>query len=267
MATELFDYGKYFEELQRINLSVRLGGGGSFDGSAAITSLTGNLAWLELCGSERPPLGGVRPGAEAWVSVWTGGALCRCDARVEAIRDERQFSVRLAGEVKETQRREYFRLDVSLPLLYKVLDDTPLEEVEADWTTDRKVFCRPPEIVPFGEGHKVLDWDGEDIPPVRTNLSGGGMRFRVSRMVESGALVKLTLFPSFPQPRAIYVVAEALRCQEITLSREPGTHYSLSLKFVMIVDRDREAIISYLFNEQRRELMAKNERVSVKGRG
>lgn len=267
MATELFDYGKYFEELQKVNLSVRLGGGGSFDGGAAITSLKGNLAWLDLYGSEQPPTGGIRPGAEVWISVWTGGALCRCDARVDTVRDERQFSVRLAGDVKETQRREYFRLDVSLPLLYKVLDDTTHEEAEADWTADRKVFCRPPELVPSGEGHKVIDWDGEDISPVPVNLSGGGMRLRVSRQIKSGTLVKLTLFPSLPQPRAIYVVAEALRCQEIMLSRQPGTHYSLSLKFVMIVDRDREAIISYLFNEQRRELMAKNERVSVKGRG
>ncbi|MRR36653.1 PilZ domain-containing protein, partial [bacterium] len=171
------------------------------------------------------------------------------------------FSVRLVGEVKETQRREYFRLDVSLPVLYKVLDNVTPEDAEADWTSDRKVFCRPPEIVPTADGPKVIDWDGEDVPSVRTNLSGGGMRLRVSRLVESGALLKMTLFLPLPQPRAIYVVAEALRCQEITLSREPGNHYSLSLKFIMIVDRDREAIISYLFNEQRRELMAKNERV------
>ena len=267
MATELFDYGKYFEELQKINLSVCLGGGGSFDGGAAITSLKGSLASLELYGSERPPVGGIRPGAEVSVSVWTGGALCRCDGLVETVRDDRQFSVRLSGEVRETQRREYFRLDVSLPLVYKVLDGITHEEAEADWVSDRKVFSRPPEFVSTGNGPKVIDWDGEDISPVRANLSGGGMRFRVSRLIKSGALLKLTLFPSLPQPRPIYVVAEALRCQEITLSREPGTHYSLSLKFVMIVDRDREAIISYLFNEQRRELMAKNERVSVKGRG
>lgn len=258
MAT---DYGSYFEELQKINLAIRLGGGGSFDGTAAITSLKGDLAWLELYGSEQPPRGGVRPGAEAWLSVWTGGALCRCDARVETVRDDRQFSVRLVGDVKETQRREYFRLDVSLPVIYKVLDGVTQEDAEADWAADRKVFCRPPEIVPSANGPKVMDWDGEDVSSVRTNLSGGGMRLRVSRQVASGALVKLTLFLPLPQPRAIYVVAESLRCSEITLSREPGTHYSLSLKFTMIADRDREAIISYLFNEQRRELMAKNERV------
>ncbi|ABB30702.1 type IV pilus assembly PilZ [Geobacter metallireducens RCH3] len=258
MSTE---YSNYFEELQKINVAVRLGGGGSFDGTAAITSLKGDLAWLELYGNEQPPRGAVQVGAETWVSVWTGGALCRCDAKVETVRDDRQFSIRLVGEVKETQRREYFRLDVSLPVLYKVLDTVAPEDAEADWNSDRKVFCRPPEMVPTSDGPKVVDWDGEDVVPVRTNLSGGGMRLRVSRLVESGTLVKLTLFLPLPQPRVIYVVAEALRCQEITLSREPGQHYSMSLKFVMIVDRDREAIISYLFNEQRRELMAKNERV------
>ncbi len=68
------DYNNYFEELQKINLAIRLDGGGSFDGTAAITSLKGDLVWLELFGSEQPPRGGVQPGGEAWVSVWTGGA-------------------------------------------------------------------------------------------------------------------------------------------------------------------------------------------------
>lgn len=255
------DYGNYFEDLQKINLAIRLNGGGAFDGTAAITSLKGDLAWLELYGNEQPPGGAVQPGAEAWMSVWTGGALCRCDARVETVRDERKFSVRLVGEVKETQRREYFRLDVSLPVLYTVLENVSPEDAEADWNSDRKTFCSPPEMVPTGDGPKVVAWNGAEVPSVRTNLSGGGMRLRVSHLVPSGAMVKLTLFLSFPQPRPLYVVAEALRCQEITLSREPGQHYSMSLKFIMIADRDREAIISYLFNEQRRELMAKNERV------
>lgn len=266
MATELFDYSRYFEDLQKVNLTVRLGSAGVFDGSAAITSLQGDLVWLELFGAERPPTGSLRSGADASISVWTNGALCRCDAKVQTLRDDRQFAIRLVGSVREMQRREYFRLDVSLPFLHKALYYVTPEEAEADWQSDRKLFCRSPELEPSGDGFKVIDWDGEDVPPVRTNLSGGGMRFRVSRIIEPGTLVKLTLFLPLTQPRVIYVVGEAIRCQELALTRTPGTHYSLSLKFNKIVEKDREAIISYLFSEQRRELVAKNDRATLGGR-
>lgn len=260
------EYSNYFEELQKVNVSVRLGAAGAFDGSAAITSLQGDLAWLELYGGERPPAGSLRGGADASISVWTNGALCRCEAKVQTIRDDRQFAIRLVGDVRELQRREYFRLDVSFPFLHKVLYYATPEEAEADWQSDCKVYCRLPELEPSGDGFKVIDWDGEDIPPVRANLSGGGMRFRVSREVKPGTLVKLTLFLPLASPRVVYAIAETIRCQEITLSRTPGIHYSLSLKFTMIAEKDREAIISYLFSEQRRELMAKKERVSLGGR-
>lgn len=266
MATELFDYSKYFEELQKVNLSVRLGEGGSFDGSAAITSLKGDLAWMEIFGSELPPSGSVREGADASISVWTAGALCRCDAAVEKVRDDRQFSLRFTGAVRELQRREYFRLDVALPYQWAVLPAMPPEEVQQRWVASRADLWHQPEMTPAGDSFKVVGWNGADIQPVRTNLSGGGMRFKVSERIEAGALLEITLFLPLPQPRVVCCVAEAIRCQEISLTLERGTHYQLSLKFIMIGDKDREAVISYLFAEQRRELMSKNDRVSLGGR-
>ncbi|RNC67276.1 MAG: PilZ domain-containing protein [Desulfuromonadales bacterium] len=265
MTQELSEYGKYFEELQRVNLMVRLGEAGSFDGSAAITSLKGDLAWLEIYGGELPPTGTVREGAEASVSVWTGGALCRCDAAVEKVRDDRQFQIRLSGRVRELQRREYFRLDVAVPFIYEFIPPLEPEEVQARWTASRTGLWHQPEIVPDGSGFKVLDWRGRDIPSFRANLSGGGMRIKVSELVEAGTLLEIILFLPHPQPRAVCAVAEVLRCQEITLSWERGTHYHLSVKFILIGDSDRESVISYLFSEQRRQLLMRNDRVSPGG--
>ncbi|WP_298271199.1 PilZ-like domain-containing protein [Geobacter sp.] len=266
MSTQAFEYGKYFEELQKVNLSVRPGGGSSFDGTAAITSLKGSLAWLEIFGAEQPPSGMVREGAEVSLSVWTGGALCRCDAAVEKVRDDRQFAVRLVGDVRELQRREYFRLDVTLPFIWELLPGLTPEEAQARWMADRTELWRQPEMVPVGDGYKVVGWNGRDIAPARANLSGGGIRFRVSEFVEAGSLLELTLFLSLPRPRTVCCLAEAIRCHEIALTLERGTHYQLSMKFTTISDKDREAVISYLFAEQRRELKAKNERLPAGGR-
>lgn len=266
MSADVSEYGRYFEQLQKINLSVRLGESGSFDGTAAITSLKGSLAWLELFGAEQPPPNMLSEGAEVSVSVWTGGALCRCDARVEKIRDDRQFAIRLVGNVRELQRREYFRLDVSIPFRYELLPEMSPEEAQERWLTERMDSWRSPTMVPDGSSWRVIDWNGRDISSARANLSGGGMRFRVSEEIVSGTLMLVTLFLPQPHPRVICILAEALRCAEITLTLQPGTHYSLSMKFITISDKDREAVISYLFSEQRRELVSKNERVSLGGR-
>ncbi|AJE02402.1 PilZ-like domain-containing protein [Geobacter pickeringii] len=266
MTTHDFEYGKYFEELQRINLTVRLGSAGSFDGTAAITSLKGSLAWLEIFGTEQPPMGTVREGADVSVSVWTGGALCRCDAAVEKVRDDRQFAVRLAGDVREIQRREYFRLDVALPFVWELLPGLTPEEALDRWMADRADFWRQPEMVPAGDGYKVIGWNGSDVSPARVNLSGGGMRFRVTEPVEAGSLLEITLFLALPQPRVVCCLAETIRCHEIALTLERGTHYQLSMKFIGVSDKDRETIISYLFAEQRRALLTKNERFPSGGR-
>lgn len=41
MSADGSEYGRYFEQLQKVNLTVRLGDTGSFDGTAAITSQIG----------------------------------------------------------------------------------------------------------------------------------------------------------------------------------------------------------------------------------
>ncbi|ANA41226.1 MULTISPECIES: PilZ-like domain-containing protein [Geobacter] len=266
MSADGSEYGRFFEQLQKINLTVRLGDVGSFDGTAAITSLKGSLAWLELFGAEQPPAGMLSEGAEVSVSVWTGGALCRCDGRVETVRDDRQFAIRLAGRVRELQRREYFRLDVSIPFSYELLPGMSPEEAQERWLHERMDSWRSPAMAQEGSSWRVVDWNGRDIPSARANLSGGGMRFRVSEEVASGTLMLVSLFLPHPQPRMICVLAEALRCSEITLTLQAGTHYSLSMRFITISDKDREAVISYLFSEQRRELMSKSDRIQVGGR-
>jgi len=260
-----FDYGTYFEALQKVGISVRLGTAGSFDGTAVITSLKDDLAWIELYGNEQPPVGTVGEGAEASLSAWTGGALCRCDGVVETVRSDRQFSIRLAGRIRELQRREYFRLDVELPFLAEPLGRLSPDEAEQRWRADRMELWRQPEMVPHGSSFMVVGWAGGVILPRRANLSGGGMRFRARDVIESGTLLAVTLFLSLTPPRAVCAIAETLRCQEISLSLQPGIHYSLSLRFTLISEKDRETIISYLFSEQRRDLMAKNARLPLGG--
>lgn len=264
MTRELVDYGKYFEDLQKVGISIKLGDDGYFEGSAAITSLTDDLVWLEMYGDMQPPENAVAEGAESYITAWTGGALCRCHGTMEKIRNSRQFSLRLAGPVKEMQRREFFRLDVSFPFTYSIPENQSPEDIRSRWETRKMVYPPQPEMEPYGSGYKVVGWNGEeDILPQRVNLSGGGLRLKTAGIIPPGTMLEFTFFLPMNPPRVVFAVAEALRSQEVSLSWERGTSYFLSMKFHLIGEKDRETIISFLFNEQRRELQMKNERVGV----
>jgi hypothetical protein len=260
MDSEQFDYGRYFEELQKVNVSIILDEGSFFDGSADIKTLQGNMACLEMFGDNLPPSGLFREGVNVVLSNWNRGALYGCAATVEKISNDSLFSIKLNGPVKELQRREFFRLDVSLPVIYEILDSSNHEELGSLLACDGMKACKQPQLVRTEDGFKVLDWiGGNDVLPTRMNLSGGGVRFKVPELIEPGKTLKLTIFLPLVKPRVICAVAEVLRCQEISLSWERGISYSLSMKFLHLNEKDQEEIIMYLFAEQRRELQKKGE--------
>jgi len=61
-------------------------------------------------------------------------------------------------------------------------------------------------------------------------------------------------------PRIISTVAEVLRSNEVTLRLEKTPAYITAMKFILLEETDREAIISYLFSEQRLQLQSESDR-------
>ena len=68
------------------------------------------------------------------------------------------------------------------------------------------------------------------------------------------------LFLPVAPARVISTLAEVVRCNEISLRLEKGTSFSTAVKFLEIDENDRETIISFLFMEQRKGLMAFREK-------
>jgi c-di-GMP-binding flagellar brake protein YcgR len=70
------------------------------------------------------------------------------------------------------------------------------------------------------------------------------------------------IFLPLAPARAISAMVEIIRCNELQLSWEKGTSYTTAMKFTGIEEKDREAIISFVFCEQRNQLKADTERRS-----
>ena len=109
-------------------------------------------------------------------------------------------------------------------------------------------------------GYRVVTANKEEILSQEMNLSGGGLRMRMPSSVTPGTRLHLDLFLPNAPTRIISPVAEALRCNEVMLRVEKTPVFIVAMKFILIEEKDREAIISHLFSVQRLQLQSESER-------
>lgn len=259
MADGTEDYAKYFLLDQQVSVGFQLEDNKFFDGHGVVLSLVRERLCVELIGNGLPPHVSLKAGAEAILCVVSDSwGVIRCDAMLEQEVMGDVATLRLTGSVSEQQRREYFRLDVSIPIVYGIPEEQDLKELTTIWEANRQSRMDSgiaPIMLPYGDGFKVYKWrGGEDLMPSSLNLSGGGIRFKMPGFVELKSYVNLDIFLPIVPSRLINVVGEVVRVRELELGWEASNIFITALHFCCIDEKDRQTIISYLFSEQRRKL-------------
>lgn len=179
-------------------------------------------------------------------------AFCRFKGTLRGVFGN-NISVHLHDQPDIQQRRDYFRLDVQMPVLCKSSNDQQLSSLEGTWKARRMMHEHndQPCTMPFNDSFKVLNWcDGIDVEPCMVNLCGGGLKMITAEAYKHGHLLELTLFLPAPSIRAIFAVASVIRSTEVSLGIDNLKAFSVAMKFVFITELDRERIISHIFNEQ-----------------
>lgn len=259
MTVAARDYTQFFKGEKQVKIGIKLEDNKFLDVSALVRTLDGDKLTLELGGTDPDDEMPTKPESDVLITFWTGWSLCRCNALLIKKIHSRLVILRLTGPVIEKQAREYFRLDVTIPLCYNIPEKQLLPAVHEEWaaTVGSLKEREAPVLVPCPGGFKVVHWDDqEEIAPRMVNLSGGGLRFKTQEYVEPGTLEAINLFLPLVPPRVICTVAETLRCNEILLGQEKGSSYIIATRFHFISDKDRETIIAFIFAEQRRFLSA-----------
>ncbi len=140
------------------------------------------------------------------------------------------------SEVIKIQRREYYRLSCTLDMKYYLL--TP-EESKMD---------------SIGEIFESLKEDGgerlKEKEAVIVDISGGGMRYVSKEQVgrENFILARLNLVTDKADTQ-LYVIAKVIASARSKNNEEIFEH---RIRFIIKDDKVREAIIHYIFDEQRR---------------
>lgn len=253
------NYEKYFSRGQQAKIVLKLSSNRFLDRNAEISFVEKDMVEVEVLGdgvSEKELSKEI--GAKVTFSVASGWGLFRCNGSLVKVLGSKHLAMKLSGEVFEQQRREYFRLDVDMAVLFSVPADQNIITATAAWNERRlKNLSREPVMAACGKGFKVIKWlGGDDILPQSVNLSGGGLRIKTREFIEPLALAVVDLFLPLAPTRVISTLAEVVRCNEIQLNWEKGTSYNTAFKFVKIEEKDRQTIITYVFSEQRSQLQA-----------
>lgn len=130
------------------------------------------------------------------------------------------LKIDIESGIEKVQRRKYYRLDCSVPVRYRVVNsfsDNRNEKIEFKKT-------------------------------ITGNLSGGGICLLLEEKIEIGKLVECEI--NIDPNRMIRTFGKVVRFDNSKI--EGKFKYEVGIAFVKINDNDREAVVRYIFDEQRK---------------
>lgn len=134
--------------------------------------------------------------------------------------DLNYLKIELLSDIIKIQRREFFRFECNVPVEYRAIDSIHTPEDE------RGMFKKA----------------------ITRDLSGGGLCIKVQEEISTNQLIecKLELY----KEKKVEFIGKIVRVSP--KAEEKKYKYEIGVIFTQIVGRDKEAIIRFIFEEQRR---------------
>lgn len=167
---------------------------------------------------------------------FTNSGLYQCTAQIKKRYTENRMYVMdviFLTPLKKFQRRKFYRLDCLFPIRYRIV---PKEQFE-----------KRNEAEHDKEKDEIL-WEEGTI----SDLSGGGIRFHGNVECKKGDFVEIVLPLSLQSgiiPLSLYM--KVVSCVHFEGSR---VAYETRGEFLNINEKERETVIKYVFEEQRRRM-------------
>ena len=168
---------------------------------------------------------------------------------IKCFKENMKFFVvfEIVSELEKIQRREYYRLKCVFDINFRRSLDGNIYAKDSD--EDKKITV---DYVEEGQ-QKQLVYEKKKVPwhaAIVTNISGGGMRFNSRESLRKGEKVLLKMHLKFDDSEEDYEI-EAKVIHSSAVQNRQDT-YEACVQFTNISSRDREAIIRFVFAEERR---------------
>jgi c-di-GMP-binding flagellar brake protein YcgR len=169
---------------------------------------------------------------------YTKKGLYTCDATVQKRYKKENFFVlamRQTSNPVKFQRREFFRIDCMIDMKYIRVTE---EVAKINSTEHLFMELQKPEYI--GEYRKAVTLD----------LSGGGLRFSANENIEEGSLIVTELrLTNAMMDQSYFLVTKVILCEPAAKGSEK---YNVRGQFIFKNLRDRENIVRFVFDEERR---------------
>lgn len=226
MQNEACNYKDYFHPGQRATVELSVEGGKVFNDGAVVTAVDDNRIALRLSRDALPEGALLHPEASLVVRVGGSGFGYSCRVVVLGEQPGPELHAGFDGPVIPEDTREYFRLGTEIPVvLFNVTAGTAEES-----------------------GFGTLRLATPNTLPRITNISGGGLRTETEMEMTLGDIVYATFHLPLPEPKVVPVVAQVVHTELI--ERGDFAVVSAGLTFMHVNERDRDAIVRYVCNEE-----------------
>ncbi|MBQ6538371.1 MAG: flagellar brake protein [Eubacterium sp.] len=182
--------------------------------------------------------------------VFTKAGLYSCRGRIKKRYLEKKISVLdvlIISEFKKYQRREFFRLECSFNMAYRIIT---LEEKQLRVKLATDNFNTPAEKNECKE--KLAKMEPEWLDATITNLSGGGVKFHSKDYFKKDEITEVKI------PLQISTGFETLtffaRVIESTENMKMLKTFDTRCEFLSMSGRERELIVKFVFEQQRKKM-------------
>lgn len=189
-------------------------------------------------------------GDEYQLCFFTKAGLYQCRGRIEKRYREKNMqilAVRFRSRLQKFQRRMFYRLDCVMNMKYRMLEEKELDVLKkyaGDWSEglDQDEL----DIQSFEQ--MEFAWNDGTV----ADLSGGGVRFRSREEIEPESIIEIIVHLSFKNRNMpIRFFVRVLACERKQMD---DSFYEVRGQFQYLDEKERELVVQYVFEEQRRRL-------------
>ncbi len=247
MAKNILRYEEHFSAGMRILVEIPLPGEKTFRDDAEILSLQHDLLELRLSRTILPEAANLEIGTPLCVRTGKKGRGFRCRGILLEYDGRSALLIRLTGEILTHNDREYFRIDVYIPLKYHLSADsagTKAGEITAVASRDNQI----------GLVSAATASAPEEPLPVAANLSGAGARIHVPDRFGIDRLLELTLFLPPAYGGAMTLKGQVVYVVPLGRQGDPRQLFDTALRFVDVDDPHRDSLLKFIHHMQLEQL-------------
>jgi len=144
--------------------------------------------------------------------------------------------IRFITQLEKFQRREYFRCECTLEMKYGVITENDVHKMDEQEKNSKLRYIDEP-AVPF-------------FNSVALDISGGGIRFVTKQQIQQESILFIKFSLNIDSnSREFRVVGKVLSSTQV---ENMNNRYENRVQFIRIKNEDRESIIRYIFEQERK---------------